>query len=305
MGRCYSRGLMTSLVRPCPDVPSSQRGRGDLVLRYEDVSQDGRLGCRAMTHGIGPALFRDVIRTHRAAPLFAKEGIVPILSRLTVESRGGPIGVQLPVACEGAFSFVKTTDARGKVRYRADMWVDASGRQGRTHGPTPTEADPMLALGTVLAEHVLTRPFGAPERRQVDQLPDTLVPGEEREWSPPESLLELPSDAEWLEPGASLDPNVTLFGLGHTDSNQHVNSLVYPLMLEEAALRRAAALGERAKGFCHWFDLAFRKPYFAGDGARVSLRAYRRAEAFGVVATIVDASDESVARTFGRLELVS
>ncbi len=293
-----------SLVRPPPEVPPSQRGRGDLALRYEDVSQDGRLGCRAMTHGIGPALFRDVIRTHAAAPLFAKEGIVPILSRVTVESHGGPIGVQLPVACDGAFSFVKTTDARSKVRFRADMWVFVQGRRGRTHGPTPTEADPMLALGTVLAEHVLTRPFGAPERRHVDALPDTLVPGEERAWSPPEALLELPEGARWLEPASSPDPNVTLFGLGHTDSNQHVNSLVYPLLLEEAALRRAAALGDTKKGFCRWFDIAFRKPYFAGDAARVSLRAYRRGDAFGIVGTVVDANDESVARTFGRLELV-
>jgi hypothetical protein len=213
--------------------------------------------------------------------------------------------VQLPVSCDGAFSFVKTTDLRGKVRYRADMWVDVSGRRGNTHGPTPTQADPMIPLGSLLAEHVLTRPFGPPDKRNVDQLPEGIAPGEEREWQTPETLLELPEGATWMEPAASLDPNVTLFGLGHTDSNQHVNSLVYPLMLEEAALRRAAKLGEKKASFAHWFDLAFRKPYFAGDGARVSLRAYRRAEAFGVVATIVDANDESVARTFCRLELVA
>ena len=76
-------------------------------------------------------------------------------------------------------------------------------------------------------------------------------------------------------------------------------------MLEEAALRRAAKLGEKKASFAHWFDLAFRKPYFAGDGARVSLRAYRRGEAFGVGATIVDPSDETAVRTYGRLELVS
>jgi hypothetical protein len=295
---------MTSLVRPRPDVPASHCGQGELVLRYEDVSQDGRLGCRAMTHGIGPALFANVLRTHPASRPLAKEGIVPILSRITVESRGGPIGVQRPVSCDGAFSFVKTTDARGKVRLRADMWVDVSGREGRTYGPTSNDAK-TIPLGAMIAEHVLTRPFGPPEQRNVDQLPEGIVPNEERAWSQPETLLELPPEATWLEAEATPDPSVTQFGLGHTDSNQHVNSLVYPLMFEEAALRRAALLGERARSFCHWFDVAFRKPYFAGDAARVSLRAYRRAEAFGVVATIVDASDASVTRTFGRLELAA
>lgn len=297
--------LMQPLVRPRPDVPASHRGRGDLVLRYEDVSQDGRLSCRAMTHGVGPALFRDVLRKHPAAPLFAKDGVVPILSRLTVHSHGGPIGVQRPVSCDGAFAFVKTTDVRERVRYRADMWVDIEGRRGFTHGPPPTDADPALALGTLLAEHVLTRPFGAPERRQVDALPEGIVEGEARPWASPDAVIELPSDAEWLEPEASLDPNVTRFGIGHTDSNQHVNSLVYPLMLEEAALRRALALGDAKRSFCHFVDLAFRKPSFAGDTARVSLRAYRRAEAFGVAATIFDPSDAGAPRTFGRLELIA
>jgi hypothetical protein len=296
---------MQPLVRPRPDVPASQRGRGDLVLRYEDVSQDGRLSCRAMTHGVGAALFRDVIRKHPVAPLFAADGVVPILSRLTVHSHGGPIGVQRPVSCEGAFAFVKTTDASERVRYRADMWVDITGRRGFTHGPPPTDADPAIALGTVLAEHVLTRPFGPKERRQVDALPEGIDAGEVRPWTAPDTSLALPPDAEWLEPQASLDPNVTRFGLGHTDSNQHVNSLVYPLLLEEAALRRALALGEAKRSFCHFVDLAFRKPSFAGELARVSLRAYRRGDAFGVAATIFDPSDAGAPRTFGRLELIA
>ena len=258
-----------------------------------------------MTHGVGPALFANAIRTHPSAAVFMAEGIVPILSRITTESVGGPIGIQLPVSCDGAFSFVKTTDLSGKVRFRADMWVDVRARHGRTYGKAPSETEPLHPIGRLVAEHVLTRPFGPPERRSVVELPAGLSAGEERAWLPPESLLELPANATWIEPAASPDPNITLFGLGHTDSNQHVNSLVYPLLLEEAALRRAAALGESPHRFCPFFDLAFRKPYFSGDSARAVLRAYRRGDAFGVVATIGDPRDETAARTFGRLELVT
>jgi hypothetical protein len=296
---------MTSLVRARPDVPPSHRGRGELVLRYDDVSQDGRLACRAMPHSVGPALYRETLRKHPAASHFAKDGIVPILSRLTVQSHGGPIGVLLPVSCDGAFSFVRTTDAAGRVRYRTDMWVDITGRRGSTHGPLPTEADPLLTLGHLLAEHVLTRPFGPRERRQVDALPAGIEANQTSAWQTPESALELPEGAEWIDAEPSLDPNVTRFGLGHTDSNQHVNSLVYPQMIEDAALRRAFALGETKRSFCHFIDVAFRKPSFAGDTVRVSLRAYRRADAFGVSASIVDASDGKTRRIFGRLELVA
>jgi hypothetical protein len=61
----------------------------------------------------------------------------------------------------------------------------------------------------------------------------------------------------------------------HTDSNQHVNSLVYPRIFEETAVRRimqdaripaAHALLARA------LELRWRRPFFAGERATIGMR---------------------------------
>ncbi|HEX4353188.1 MAG TPA: hypothetical protein VHZ95_09745, partial [Polyangiales bacterium] len=70
-------------------------------------------------------------------------------------------------------------------------------------------------------------------------------------------------------------------GLTHTDANQHVNSLVYARVFEEATLRRFHALGERAALLGCRLELNYRKPCFAGDRMFSSLRSYRRQGALG------------------------
>jgi hypothetical protein len=80
-----------------------------------------------------------------------------------------------------------------------------------------------------------------------------------------------------------------------------VNSLVYPLLVEEAALRHASR--PKTARFAHHFELAYRKPFFESERVAIELRAYERENAFGVIARCVDASNGE-ARTFGRLELV-
>src|SRR5688500_6759617 len=54
MGTLYalsSRGMKE--IPPLPDVPDEQRAAGDVSLRYEDISQDGRVMLLAMPQAIG------------------------------------------------------------------------------------------------------------------------------------------------------------------------------------------------------------------------------------------------------------
>ena len=68
---------------------------------------------------------------------------------------------------------------------------------------------------------------------------------------------------------ASPDETLIVFGLVHTDSNQHVNSLVYMRLFEEAVLRRFAALGLPEPVLARRLEIAYRKPCFAGDRMHV------------------------------------
>jgi hypothetical protein len=286
-------------VRPEAELP---RGEGPLLVRYEDVAQDGRLGLRPLSHAIGAAVWRALLAEDPLATRLTSEGIIPILSRLLIVAGGGPISVSAACQARGTFALRRALDGRGEARLSVDMWADVEAPLGRTWGPPPERAGERIPIGAVYGEHVLTRPFGPPEARKVAALP-WLPPLADRPWAEPGELEALPGEARWTGPerlGAEL-----VFGLGHTDSNQHVNSLVYPALLEEAALRAFATEGAAVR-FADFAELRFRKPFFAGERCRLVLRPYERGPALGAVARFVAPDDDRAGRAhaYARLELV-
>jgi hypothetical protein len=270
------------------DVPDSQRTRGQVGMRYEDIAQDGSLKVGGMPHAIGMVCFRDLwlpTAIHRET---RKLGIVPILSRMIMQSTGRPIAVRNHVEVEGSLRFGHVQDASGGVsRIQLDMHAELFGPAGRTYDPQPANAGERLHVGRCYAEHVFTRPFGPPAQRKVLSLPlstGELVP--ERVLPGHEALdtLALPEGAGWLEPELALDAAPLAFGVTHTDSNQHVNSLVYPQLFEDAALRRLLDLGRDTRALlCDHIDISFRKPCFAGERMFLWLRAFERAGVLGAV----------------------
>jgi hypothetical protein len=158
------------------------------------------------------------------------------------------------------------------------MWVEGKLPIGRNYGPKPERHGELTVAGRIYGEHVLTRLFAPPDKRKVtfieaEGIP--RVPGPEVEWMPPHALLELPPGATAIDPELQIDPTPIAFGLSHTDSNQHVNSLVYPRLFEDAAMRRFAALGKsRPPVVSRFMESAFRKPCFAGETYAIALRAF-------------------------------
>jgi hypothetical protein len=157
----------------------------------------------------------------------------------------------------------------------------------RTHPPQPPNAGERVHVGSVFAEHVFTRPFGPAKDRKVLALPTSegaLVPQQRLPFSSPLATLSM-SPSTWLEPALALDPVPVTFGITHTDSNQHVNSLVYPQLFEEAALRRLYDLGHSTKALLvDQLDVSFRKPCFAGERMYLWLRAFQDGGKLGALA---------------------
>ncbi len=116
-----------------------------------------------------------------------------------------------------------------------NMWMEARAPIASTFGPHRGK-NAETAARTHFAEHVITRPFAPPEKRKVTRPARRPgIPGavEEYDFASAESLVgDVP-----LEQGAEEQ-----FGLMHTDSNQHVNPLVYPRLFEEAVVRRLLLL---------------------------------------------------------------
>jgi hypothetical protein len=247
-------------------------------LRYEDVSQDGRIVVEALPQVFG-VIWRALAKTRPPFP----PGVVSILSRVITEGGEGPISVGAHAEAEGFYHLARTTGPDGAVdRIILAMWVRVLAPLGRTHPPAPPDAGRPLVAGRVFAEHVFTRPFGPPAERKVRALDlgaGPFVPEAPYAWRDPEATLALPEGAAPLDAEPVPDEAATVFGLDHTDSNQHVNSLVYPRLFTEAALRRLHALGRPTPPpLVRGMDIAFRKPCFAGERARIATRAFTTGE---------------------------
>jgi hypothetical protein len=271
-------------------------------LRFEDVAQDGRLVLEALPPALTTTVWRGLLPGSDVARAFGAQGIVPILARLRMEGTAGPFSASAIVEAEGTFRLAPADDGR----FMLDMWADLYAPIGKTYG-FPDRAGERALAGRVLAEHVLTRPFAEAGERRVTSLHFSGASGTpgSMETLPAlprfETIATLPEGATPLEPTIRLDPVPLAFGVVHTDSNGHVNSLVYLRLFEEAALRRFVAVGRRADVLARTVDIGYRKPCFAGQVMRVAQQAFESDGRVGVIAVLVPeseaASDESLSVT--------
>lgn len=280
---------------PVPQVPPEQQIITTGPLRYEDVAQDGRLILTALPNFMGLAVFQGLIVRSEAPRVNAHAGIIPILTRLTIEGGDGPVSVRKPVTVAGAYELAHTVDEKGEVnRLLMNTYATLTAPIGRTNPPAPPNAGAPIGVGRVLGQHVFTRLFAPPEQRRVTAFapgPWPPVPPTRVEWQPPDALLALPAGAAGVDDELLPDEVATVFGLAHSDSNQHVNSLVYPRLFEDAALRRLAARGRELKVLARFVDVVYRKPCFAGQRMRILLRLYERDGRCGAVGTFVPDED--------------
>jgi hypothetical protein len=231
------------------------------------------------------------------AKLAEEHGMLAILTRFRMRCGGGPISVNRSVDAVGAYTWSHTVDDAGTVnRILFAIHAQLNGRIGSTHGVAPARAGEAVHLGSIEAEHVFTRPFGDAKSRRVAQLPEGCgldpVPGVASPWRVPARLAVPPKNSRRLDREPRLARRV-VFGLTHTDSNRHVNSLVYPSLFEEMALERlhehGVATGELQ---LRELEVAYRKPCFAGERVEVTLQALRTGDRFGAVGAFVPIDSE-------------
>jgi hypothetical protein len=277
-------------MHPFPPVPAhTARSNATVHLRFQDVTQDGRLVLEALPNALGPTVWRGILAQDPATTACVAAGIVPILSRYVLEGAPGPFSPNIPLEAEGTCRLARVEDGR----FVLEMWAELHGVIGSVYGASPHPAE-RAAVGRVYAEHVLTRLFAPPGERRVTTLDFPGAPAvTETRRAPPsyESIASAPPAATLLEPARRVDAVPLVFGLVHTDSNMHVNSLAYVRMFEEAALRRFVALGRSARVLARRLDIAYRKPCFAGQTVRVALQAFEVEGSLGAAGVIVDESD--------------
>lgn len=275
------------------NLPLDQHTNGKLALRYEDITQVGRVRVVALPAS-GGVVWRNLLANRSFDPENGGH-VYPILSRLVVATED----VRLPIFpwfdVTGCYQLAHSRNDAGEVeRLYLNVWSDVGGRTGRTNAPQPENTGQRVVAGRILAEHVFTRPFGPLSQRKVHQLNIEgfpPVPPDIHTWRSRLAILEIPPNWEVLDPSPTDDESHFVFGLDHTDSNQHVNSLVFPDLFEQACLRRFAAHGIAGKIQSTGFEAGFRKPCFAGDSVLVVLRAFKHGRQLGAVGIFAPKSE--------------
>jgi acyl-CoA thioesterase FadM len=284
-----------------PDVSDDQQTTGKVYLRYEDMSQDGRVQLMAYPHATGFVVWRDLLAQHPVTTVLRKKGIIPVLTRIVISGDDGRVPVGRPLSATGGFHLARTENAGGEVeRLMMNMWVDLEGIGGRTFGPKPPNHGKPVHVGRVFIEHVFTRLFAPRAERKIlafDEPGLPKVPDDVHQWRSPRETMSLPPGAVAIDDELVLDPAPVVFGLNHTDANQHVNSLVYPRMFEEAALRRFGSLGRPTALMARDGEISYRKPCFAGQTLRIALRAFELDGRLGAAGCFVSTDDATSPET--------
>lgn len=286
-----------------PDFAAGQFVEAATPLRYEDLTQDGRLMPIALPPTMSP-LWRDVLTDHPGARNALKTGVIPILTRMILVSVDQPIHVNRAVDVRAGFELAHDRDASGEVaRLFMNVWTSVRGAAGRI-SPNSKPGGPALA-GHLFAEHTFTRLLAPPDQRKVTRLdvdgyPN--IPAALHQPPPPATAHEAPAGARWLD---ELLPDTAHyhFTLDQTDSNQHVNSLVYIRLFLDAVNRRLASAGHPGKLRSRAVDIAYRKPSFAGDTVRAQLRLYEGPDGLGAAGFI--AGDDAKPRVYVRVAIGS
>jgi hypothetical protein len=269
-----------------PEVPPSRGlgqdgGKASLLPRYEDIAQDGRLQLTALMPGLGAAVWRALLSRVPAIETFRAQGILPILRRLVLVGEDRSVSVNVPVEYTGSFRLARE---KGGERLFANMWLEARAPIAHTAAPNPPADAESVLVGRVFAEHVLTRPFAPPAERKVTRLDAPGVPSipeDEHELETAEALLE--SAAGPLEEAGDFT-----FAMLHTDSNQHVNSMVYPRVFEERVatkLVQDARIPSPHLLLARAMELRWRRPFFAGERASIAMHLGSAADGFPCTAT--------------------
>ena len=270
---------------PAPTFPEGQSTSQPMALRFEDVTQEGHLLPIAIPPSLGP-LWRECVVPHPGTRNAIAAGVIPILTRLTVIAAEHPVRADRPAEVQAGFVLARDGGSDADRRLYFNVWSQLRA----TAGKLSRHAEPgaLATAGTLFAEHTFTRLLAPPDQRRVTRLDVAGYPALPElvyDAPAPATAADAPPDARWLDELAP-DPAEYCFTLDQTDSNQHVNSLVYIRVFLDAVNRRVAAIGRPLRVRSRAIDIAYRKPSFAGDRVRAHLRLFELAGSLGAAGQI-------------------
>jgi hypothetical protein len=295
-------------IPQAPEVSAELRGEAESELRYQDLCQDGRLRIAGVWPPMGQILWTRM-QLARSLGRLARQGIRNVMSYVAMASEDVPLSIFAPAHSAVKVELGHTRDESGAPnRVILNTWLETDALRARRNHPASRPSDQRVHAARAFGQHVFTRPAAPRGQHRVTRLEDPELGGlvqREVTFVDPKSLLALPAGAEPIDSAPVVDVAPVVFGLVHTDGNQHVNFLIYPRLVEDALLRRLPELGVDARRLGRSVEVGYKRPCFAGDRMNLLMQVFRLEAAVGVVAAVVPAEDAqraAAARDFSAVE---
>ena len=286
------RGAPRSSI-PMPPIPAmppnGPRATGRVSLRFEDVTQDGRLVLEALPTALGPTVWRGLLEKAPGFRACYENGVFPILSRLRARGdAGGPSRPTAAVEAEGSYRLARADDGRFVLEVWVDLYAPSARPTARParrrEGRSPAGSSPSKS-----SRARLRRPVSGGSRRSISP----GAPGGDRD-APVAAAVRV-----GRQPPGRRDPargraarrsgadRVRALSHGQQHARQFAGVPARARGGGLASVRRARAglvvLGRD-------IDIAYRKPCFAGQTMRVVQQAFEAPGKLGVCASLVDAA---------------
>lgn len=273
-------------MQPIPPAPAgSNIIKSQGILRFEDITQDRRLNLLGLPQLLD-AVWEEAYSDPTLMASAHNHQMIPILTRMILHGTGESFPVKTPQVGACAYELSHASLREGEApRIFLNMWADVEGTRGSVYPPHPKGSGEQAASARIFAEHIFTRPFGKAGERQVNSIPGIGVPPAVYGYVHPKRTLDLPEGATPLDDTLRPHPLPIQFGVMHTDSNHHVNSLAYPRIFQEALLHRAYEHGIQSGLLAQRVEVAWTKPCFAGQRVTLSLQSFKLGDEIGAVGT--------------------
>lgn len=248
------------------------------ILTLPDLDQGFRLQLQTMLRLVLPAMYNDFAR-HVDVAAMRRRGLASVVSFMDLTAAATPlaVGATIDADCETRLCELSGVGpGHARARMGLELRLDFRSLPGtgdpRRYRDIVAGAGP-VSCGSARLLLTMVRPFAPADERLVSEIPEELAHLTAHTLAPPhpvaEDLVQVSGDlARCGQAGADEEHGSVagVWGLHHTDVNQHVFTGAYLMAFEDLAARQAHASGLPAAGHrIHRVQALFRRPFAAGD----------------------------------------
>ncbi len=255
---------------PLKDPDQTVTGEGESSYSFADLTETCAIKINSLLRICSPVHWPVFQRAMFDAAYRGRTGLAGIISYTELEVTDIPVAMPREMTCDVKVKLdigrSAGDDPRIITRSTTDIFCTPStGRFDRLD----KEAQKVRS-GTMIVDHILTRPSAPPEQRRVRELPPDLgftktMPGKILPFVQSSDVLR-PPEPYSSKAGSYADNRARFWSYNRTDPNDHVHAMEYVRAAEDLATDALGSMGDNpANWYFQRIAILYKRPMFTGN----------------------------------------